>query len=34
MRNNHLDQHVYIAAAAGYDFDILDSLSPAGLRGC
>jgi ABC-type branched-subunit amino acid transport system substrate-binding protein len=31
MRNNHLDQQVYIAAAAGYDFDILDSLSPVGL---
>ncbi|WP_197376729.1 substrate-binding domain-containing protein [Mycolicibacterium baixiangningiae] len=31
MRDNHLDQQVYIAAAAGYDFEILDSLKPVGL---
>ena len=31
MRNNHFDQRVYIATAAGYDFDILGALSPAGL---
>jgi ABC-type branched-subunit amino acid transport system substrate-binding protein len=31
MRDNHLDQQVYIAAADGYEFDILDSLRPVGL---
>lgn len=31
MRGNHLDQRVYIATADGYEFDILDSLSPAAL---
>ncbi|MGE2730593.1 substrate-binding domain-containing protein [Mycolicibacterium vaccae] len=31
MRGNHLDQRVYIATADCYDFDILDSLSPAAL---
>lgn len=30
MRNGHLDQRVYIAAATGYDFDILDTLGPVG----
>jgi urea transport system substrate-binding protein len=33
MRDNHLDQQVYIAAAEGYDFDILDLLRPVGLSG-
>ena len=28
MRNGHLDQNVYIAAAEGYNFDILDVLRP------
>ena len=32
MRNGHLDQHVYIAAAQGFEFDILDRLRPVDTR--
>jgi urea transport system substrate-binding protein len=32
MRDSHLDQSVYIAAAEGYEFDILDLLRPVGSR--
>jgi hypothetical protein len=32
MRNGHLDQHVYIATAEGYEFDILDLLQPVDNR--
>jgi urea transport system substrate-binding protein len=32
MRNGHLDQHVYIATAEGYEFDILDLLQPVDSR--
>lgn len=33
MRNGHLDQRVYIAAAEGFDFEILDLLRPVA-SGC
>jgi urea transport system substrate-binding protein len=32
MRNGHLDQHVYIATAEGFDFDILELLRPIDTR--
>lgn len=32
MRNGHLDQHVYIASADGFDFDVLDRLQPVDNR--
>jgi hypothetical protein len=32
MRNDHLDQHVYIAEAQGFEFDILDRLRPVDTR--